>query len=67
MGKQRRMQKDRVRSNALRKAKEWAARGNAFMAQSFLMQAENSGYVSARQIAALNRLMENGVRKDVGG
>lgn len=43
---------------ALRNARKWAKAGNSYMAQNFLDQAASIGYVSERQIKALNKMIE---------
>lgn len=46
---------EQVYKNAMKKARSWAKQGNAYMAQNFVNQASNVGYVSERQILYLNK------------
>lgn len=47
-----------AKKNSLKQARVWARAGNVMMAQHFLNQACSCGYVSNRQVMALNKMLE---------
>jgi len=50
---------EQAKKNSLKMARSWAKAGNVYMAQSFLNQATSCGFVSNRQVMALNRMLDN--------